>query len=206
MAAVRARRSRVPSVAGEARGASVRDARRTLSACGFNWRRRSRTGALAGIMESGRDPECGSARPMPSYEITFRDAARPEIVHADRVRRTRTAVVFYEVQLVVLTPREIVVRRFTATEVAAVRDPRAGPGDGESGRLPGGTHPAAAVPSPPGTPVPAADLARAVHRRLRVTRAGRQIPGPCQPHRRGVDRVRRHSSHSANPKPANQIK
>jgi hypothetical protein len=37
---------------------------------------------------------------MPSYEITFRDAHRqPEIVHADGVRRSRTAVVFYATHL-----------------------------------------------------------------------------------------------------------
>jgi hypothetical protein len=51
---------------------------------------------------------------MPSYEITFRDAHRkPEIVHADGVRRSRTAVVFYATRLVVFDPaREIVVRRY----------------------------------------------------------------------------------------------
>jgi hypothetical protein len=60
---------------------------------------------------------------MPTYEITFRDTQRrPEIVHADGMRRTRTAVVFYTVQLVVLTPREIVVRRLASAEVADIRE------------------------------------------------------------------------------------
>ena len=59
---------------------------------------------------------------MPAFEIIFRDTQRqPEIVHADGVRRTRTAVVFFMVQMVVLTPREIAVRRLPSAEVADIR-------------------------------------------------------------------------------------
>jgi hypothetical protein len=60
---------------------------------------------------------------MPTYEIIFRDRQRrPEIVHADGRRRTRTAIVFDAVQQVVLTPREVVVRRLTGAEVDDVRE------------------------------------------------------------------------------------
>jgi hypothetical protein len=65
---------------------------------------------------------------VPTYEITFRDPARsPEIVDADLWRRERAHLVFYAVRLVVLTPYEVVARRFAMSEVASVRQLARGP-------------------------------------------------------------------------------
>jgi hypothetical protein len=78
--------------------------------------------APSGMMTAGRDPELGSARPMPTYEIIFHDALRaPEIVIADGGAKEQYGSRLYAIHLVVLTPREIVVRRFAPAEVADIR-------------------------------------------------------------------------------------
>jgi hypothetical protein len=59
---------------------------------------------------------------MPTYQITFREPTRPpETVRADGWRRERASFVFYTVQLVLLTPYEVVARRFAVSELAGVR-------------------------------------------------------------------------------------
>jgi hypothetical protein len=59
---------------------------------------------------------------MATYEITFRDPQRPpETIRADLWRREGAFLVFYVVQLVVLTPYEVVAGRFAVSDVAGVR-------------------------------------------------------------------------------------
>jgi hypothetical protein len=59
---------------------------------------------------------------MPTYEVRFRDSRPPEVVHADEMRRERGLIVFRSVQLMILTPRWIVCRRYDASDVVDVRE------------------------------------------------------------------------------------